>query len=217
MRTLKKILIFVPGILTFPGASRNWSGRAVTWTHIHTEARAEKVEYFCGPIGRAFGQKQRAEKLAATLNHYAGDWEITLVGHSNGADVILDCLSVYPYFPRISSLHLVNAACQASFERNGLNQLIAHNRVGEVFVYVAKKDLALRLASTVLGRRLGYGTLGLHGPRHLTGPSESRTTKILWPDWGHSDCWDDPNLDETLTNFINGRDRSPSGPLHSPS
>ena len=61
----QRVTIYVNGILTFPGSSNNWNGRAVTWTHLNRDARAEKVEYFCGPIDRAFGQKERAQKQRA--------------------------------------------------------------------------------------------------------------------------------------------------------
>ena len=37
--------------------------------------RAEKVEYWAGPIDRVFGQLGRAEKLYHTLRQYDG-WEI---------------------------------------------------------------------------------------------------------------------------------------------
>ena len=231
---VKTLLIFVPGILTFPGDSRNWSGRAVTFTHTRSYARAEKVEYFCGPIGRAFGQNNRCHKLYRTLDQYCSpyvqgrddspsprgegrgegkpvspsqQWHITLVGHSNGAAVIIGALSQFPC-PRIDSLHLVCGACESSFHKNRLNYLLTRNAVKEVSVYVAKKDLALRLAHTWAGRLLGYGVLGLHGARHVLPSVKRRVREIDWPEYGHSDCWHDNNLAETLSNFMPPSSRS---------
>ena len=214
---MRSLLIFVPGILTFPGDGRNWSGRAVTFTHLHSASRAEKVEYFCGPIGRAFGQQKRSEKLFRTLDQYRDDWHITLVGHSNGAAVILQTLNQC-YCPRIDSLHLVCAACESSFHKNGLNRLLSYPKespavklqhfnaptcgIREVSVYVGQRDLALRLAHSWAGRLLGYGVLGLHGPRHVLPSVEARVHKIAWPQFGHSDCWHDDHLSDTLENFL---------------
>lgn len=197
---MRSVLIFVPGILTFPGDGRNWSGRAVSWTHNHSGACAEKVEYFCGPIGRAFGQRERSRKLFHTLDQYRDNWNITLVGHSNGAAVILDCFD-YPC-PQIHSLHLVCGACESSFHANGLNDRLQKDDIGQIAVYVAGKDMMLALAHSWAGRFLGYGILGLHGPKHVSPMIADRVRTITWPAFGHSDCWSDDYLDETLENFL---------------
>jgi pimeloyl-ACP methyl ester carboxylesterase len=142
-------------------------------------------------------------------------WHITLVGHSNGAAVILDALTQFPC-PRIDSLHLVCAACESSFAKNRLNLLLSYPEnastlqrlnvatcgIGQVSVYVAKRDLALRLAHSWAGRLLGYGVLGLHGPRHILPSVAARVRVIDWPSFGHSDCWNEDNLNDTLENFI---------------
>ncbi len=194
-----RVHIFVNGILTFPGSSRNWTGRAVTWTHLNTEARAEKVEYFCGPIGRALGQRERAEKFAATLQHYQG-WQAIAVGHSNGADVILDGLRLAAW-PRLEELHLVCGACEADFNTNGLNLALLNDRIGKVFVYIGDRDQALRLAHTLPAQLLGYGVLGLHGPRNVRANVRDRVGELHWPDYGHSDCWHDDHFAQTMKHF----------------
>ncbi len=197
------INIYVPGILTFPGDGKNWDGRAVSHTIAGhwPDLAAEKVEYLCGPIDRAFGQKMRAEKLYRTVQQYALGWTINLVGHSNGCAVILAMLSDFPAWPDIGHLHLVCGACEASFEKNYLNAWLRTRRVGRASVYVAEDDAALRLAHSLPGRILGYGTLGLHGALDVAPDVAGRVNTVLWPNYGHSDCWSDSEFEQTMRYF----------------
>jgi hypothetical protein len=200
----------VNGILNFPGCSKNWNGKGVTWLHTDEAARplaarAEKIEYFCGPIDRAFGQKERAHKLFLTLNRYH-DWENTVAGHSNGADVILTMLRDYHGWPPITHLHLICAATNADFEKNGLNRWLRAGRIERVSVYVAGKDLALRLAHSFTGKLLGYGTLGLHGPTNVAEDVRERVNCVWsgpWLNYGHSGCWEAGNLPRTMRAIAN--------------
>jgi len=157
-----RVYIYVNGILTKPGDSDNWTGKAVTWTHLHTPHRAEKVEYWVGPISRAFnrGQKRRAGKLAKTIRFYAHrDWEIVLVGHSNGANVIGNASRLVPaeYRAAVIAVHLFAAAADPDFQKVGLNRWDA-----PVTLFNGGKDGALNFAHGA-GRILGYGGLGLMG------------------------------------------------------
>lgn len=192
--------LYVPGILTIPGESRNWSGRAVTRTHTMTERRAEKVEYFTGVLTRSLFQRQRAEKLARTLDYYL-TWDKRLIGHSNGCDVILDALALRGW-PRVEELHLVCGACEADFEKNGLNRALASRSLGRVFIYVAEKDLALGAARSVLGQFFGFGTLGLKGPQNVAAGVAGRVGTVEWRGLGHSDCWSDQHFNRTMNHFL---------------
>lgn len=199
---MKPLLVAINGILTFPGSSKNWTGKAVTWAHTHNlDFQGEKIEYFCGPIGRAFGQRGRSYKLFRTLSYYAGR-RIVLVGHSNGASVICHMMRDYPNFPHVEHLHLVCGACEADFQKNGLNMLIRERKIDRVTVYVAGNDRALRLAHTWLARFLGYGVLGLHGPLQVAAENEASVTVVKWPVYGHSDCWAENNFDFTMAGFV---------------
>jgi len=219
---MRQAFHLVNGILNFPGCSKNWNGRGVTWLHtdetaLPLEARAEKVEYLCGPVDRVLGQKERAHKLFLTLDRYHG-WANTLAGHSNGADVILTMMRDYHGWPTIQRLHLICGATNADFEKNGLNAWLRAERVHEVFVYVAGKDLALRLAHTLLGKLLGYGTLGLHGPRNVATDVDARVQTIWagpWINYGHSDCWAPRNFARTMRQLAGVTDGIPAGmPYH---
>lgn len=195
---MKTVFIYIPGILTFPG-SGNWVGKAVTWTMVNQPEEggcqhfAEKVEYLAGPISRAFSNGKRAKKLVRTLSFYdPKEWRIVLAAHSNGCDVVLDALKMADW-PPIAEIHLISGACEASFQKNGLNDA---DNVGAIWVYVAGKDFPLRLAGGFLARKLlGYGTLGAKGPLHVARTNVNVVTRHTF---GHGDWFTDANLDDTM-------------------
>lgn len=191
----RTVYIYVPGILTKPGEAKNWCGRAVTRTHLdHPGVCAEKVEYWTRALLRPIGQKGRADKLAKVLHYYrAAGWRIVLVGHSNGCDVILDALRDMGW-PRIEALHLVSAACEADFRKNGLNEF--GSSIGRIVVYIAGKDFALRMAGWLPGRWLGYGVLGKVGPQNVR--AGLKIAIIREPLYGHSDWFTDANFQGTM-------------------
>jgi hypothetical protein len=187
---VNKLFVYINGILTFPGESNNWTGRAVTWTHIHTPFRAEKIEYYVGPISRAFGQKKRAHKLVRTMEFYKG-WSFTLVGHSNGCEVIRDALEELEW-PVLDHLHLISGACNADFEQAGFNRLNC-----PVTVWRALQDQALKWVGNPIGRLLGYGVLGLTGPVNAKIPFET-----VDKNFGHSGWFSDEETDPTMLRII---------------
>jgi hypothetical protein len=195
----KLVYIWVNGILTFPGDSNNWNGKAATWINIHTPHKSEKIEYFVGPISRAFGQKKRSEKLARTMEFYK-DWDIILGGHSNGCDVILDALNVMKP-TNVKALHLISAACEADFERNGLNNL----NINDVHVYIAGKDRALQLAASWVGHILGYGILGKIGPQN----AKMKVETFLKSEFDHTDWFSKENFEYTMERITGYKGRTP--------
>jgi hypothetical protein len=195
----KIIFIYVNGIMTMPGKSENWNGKAVTWTHINTPYHAEKIEYFVGPISRVLGQKKRSQKLKKTMLFYLKKgWNVCLVGHSNGCDVIMDTLRSYDdaemtiVREQIVGIHLIAAAAQNDFNKNGLNRVNV-----PVFVYIGGKDWPLVLSSSA-GRAIGYGSLGKNGPKNST----VETTVHIEENFSHGDWFADENLDETFSHVM---------------
>jgi hypothetical protein len=185
MNPTNKVFLFVNGILTIPGQSENWTAHATTWVHLHTRHKAEKIEYFTGILGRPLYQRRRAEKLAHVLDEYLkAGFEITLAAHSNGCDVVLDALQSRAW-PKIKALHLISAANEADFDRNGLNQSL--HRIDDLTVWIAEKDWALALASTLPGQILGYGTLGRRGPVNARRPVQVRRASFGHGDWFAAD------------------------------
>lgn len=194
--------VFVNGIMNFPGASNNWNSNAVTHFTCYLQRFSEKLEYFSGPfMTRRMFQKRRAERLRKKLQRYIHKgWSVNLFAHSNGCDVVLDTLRDMQW-PRIEEIHLLSAACESDFEENGLNAALRNNMVGHVFVYVAERDLPLKLAGTLLGMFFGYGTLGRTGPMRVCNEIqcvEKRVTVIRQPDFGHSTWFKEENFNDTM-------------------
>ncbi len=202
MNPARTIYLFVNGIATWPGNFTNWNKRAVTYTHTRTDFRAEAFEYFCTPVTRPFREDEREKHFARSLKEYSDrGWDIICVGHSNGAAVILEGLADAGW-PRVKAVHLVCGACESNFWLNGLNTALDREVIGDVFVYVAECDWALRLAHTIPGKLLGYGTLGLHGARNVYLRVAARVHTIWWTPWGHSDCWLPHNFSRTMEHFF---------------
>lgn len=193
MSVRPRVYILVNGIMNWPGDWKDWNVKACPLVNALAAVNkwnmvADRLEYFCGPIGRAFGQRRRARKLKRMVEAYRGTHDLVLVGHSNGCDLVLDALKMMGW-PRVEELHLFSGACQADFRKNGLNDAIVDGRVGHVSVYVAGKDVWLRLAHTLVGRWLGYGTLGLSGPTDMSAAAQVKVELFTEPSFGHSTWW----------------------------
>lgn len=182
MSARKHVFILVNGILTRPGASDGWCDRAVTWLHLHTDSRAEKFEYAAGALTRRFWQQARARAIANMVGYYArSGYEISLVGHSNGCDLIGRVIELTAGDFR--SAHLFAAAAEAGDFDWPLGLNLEH-----LFLYVSAADRALQLAG--LSRKLfgwaglGYGDLGRRVPPDLA--ESPRVTVHRRDDYGHS-------------------------------
>lgn len=198
----KTVYIFVNGIMTLPGCSDNWNSKAVT--HFILRAQfAEKLEYFTAPfLTRRLLQKRRAAKLRLKLQYYTNeDWNIILVGHSNGGDVILDTLKDAGW-PRIKAIHFIAGACEADFGENGLNDAMRTGRIGEVFVHIGERDIPLKLAGTLLGMISGYGQLGRTGPMRVHPGVDNRVHVKRYPEYGHSTFFSDENFESTMGEIL---------------
>jgi pimeloyl-ACP methyl ester carboxylesterase len=211
VKAARHVLVFINGILAAPGDSEGWTDRAVTWTHLHTDFRAEKLEYFTGALTRRLYQRERARKFARMLERYAdAGFTFSLIGHSNGCDLILRIAQLLALVHPIRHVHLVAAAAEADAERNGLNELLCEGTVGRAQIYASRADRALGLARltsrplSLLG--LGYGSLGLTGPANIAAAVASRVSVIDRPGFGHSTWFADefdasPSVTPRLTPF----------------
>jgi len=196
-----KVYIFVNGIMNNPGQSDNWTDRAVTWMHIHTAPDvipAEKFEYFTGPLTRRLFQQYRSNKLARVLSFYFGaDFDVVLVGHSNGCDIICRVLDMLTH--PVKEVHLISPACHKPAYHNGL--------VEQLYVYIGGQDKAMKwakLSEKLLGRwGLGYGSLG--------GISRTEAQRLFGvsnvnyePAFGHSTWFEKgPLFDMTMSSILN--------------
>lgn len=165
--THKRAFVFVNGILTNAGAHDGWTDRAVTWTQTRTPYKAEKWEYSTTALMRRLRQQSRAEKIATMLRYYQdAGFEVVLVGHSNGCDIIARVLALRGVEPwhfagPVRSAHLFAPAADAADFRRAL----ADADLRSLFLYGSANDRALQLGSISraltgwLG--LGYGSMGL--------------------------------------------------------
>lgn len=179
----RHVCICVNGILTNPGESDGWTDRAVTWLQTRTSARAEKFEYACGAILRRLRQQQRAEAISRMCGFYfAAGFSVSLIGHSNGCDLIARVLELTPQ--RFARVHLFAAAADWAPFAYALHM----GRVDRVALYVSANDRALRLGH--LSRRLlgwlglGYGNLGCVVP--AAAEANPQVTVSRHDDYGHS-------------------------------
>ena len=221
----RRVFLFVNGIHVLPGDAEGWTDRAVTWTHIHTDARGEKFEYATTFATRLIRQQARAEKFARMIGYYAKshhggtegtEWEINLVGHSNGCEIILRTLRFLQKETKgtkIGSIHLIAAACEADFWRNGLNELLADGLLGRACVYVGGKDRALKIAkATEPVLRMfgaGYGSLGLTGPINPLFVRAGCIETIVEPEFDHSTWFEKgERFDRTMGMVTSQTDRT---------
>lgn len=163
------IYIFVNGILTNPEDVGAWTDYAVEWINKNTEGKADKMEYRSGVLTRRWFQNERVQNLQKICKRYLGD-KIILVGHSNGCDII-ERMIRKGLTGKIQEIHLIAAASEHDFIKNGYNTALKAERVGKIFVYTSPIDEALRKArwsKKLFGwLGLGYGYLGLIGPSRV--------------------------------------------------
>lgn len=177
----RRVFICVNGILTAPGDSEGWTDRAVTWLHTRTRFHAEKFEYACGPLTRRLRQQWRAEAIAKMCEFYfAADFDVNLVGHSNGCDLIARVMDLQED-RAFGSVHLFAAATDwGALEYANFRRLT---------LYVSANDRALQVAriSRTLGgwAGLGYGDLGRRVPSAAV--ADPRVAVARRDDFGHSD------------------------------
>lgn len=196
----RRVFIFINGILATPGDSDGWTDRAVTWMHTRTPdgIYGEKFEYATGPLTRRLLQGVRAQAIARMVQFYhRANFEVSLVGHSNGCDLIarvIDGLNV-----RVRSVHLfAPAADGADFIRAR-----REGSCGHLYLYGSVKDRALgiwaRFSRRLLGwAGLGYGSLGIeHAVFAAALPGF--VTDCSNDTFGHSDWFArDTHFDDTM-------------------
>lgn len=194
----RRVYICVNGILTRPGDSDGWTDRAVTWINTRTIAKAEKWEYATGAIFRRLRQQERAQKIATLIAYYEREgYEVILVGHSNGCDIIARVLAlrgreVWYYTRPIRSVHLFAAAAEPAPFLTALDA----QTVGRIHIYRGGKDAALLVGSWsrhLFGwAGLGYGTLGREDPDDTAALElayRPGVTVINEPGYSHSTWW----------------------------
>jgi pimeloyl-ACP methyl ester carboxylesterase len=207
MSEQQTIFILVNGINTPPGDPKDWNKRACSWVHLNTPFKAQCDEYWTTALTVPFRKWQRARVLADLIRQFRG-WRVILIAHSNGAWVVVNALQLLKWTVPIAELHLVSGACDANFVRNGLNFGLVTYGIEFCAVYIAGKDMAMRIEDTIAGRSLFGITskpLGLAGATNLDAKVASnpkRFQTIVKDDYGHSSWWLPDNFDSTMRMLV---------------
>ena len=180
----RSVWICVNGIHANPGDSDGWTDRAVTWLHLHTDARAEKWEYAAQWLTRRLMQQARAQAIATMVKFYADQgFKITFLAHSNGADLFERVLDLIDPI-KIEAAHLIAPACKGET----LKVALEGKQLGWLHLYGSPNDGAMKLAKLsqqlVGWAGLGYGDLG--GRIEGFATHVPRTTAHVDPTQSHS-------------------------------
>lgn len=195
-----KVYILINGILTNPSNINGWTDIMCTKLNQIDNIKCEKFEYFSDPFFRRLTQRKNTEALIKLIKQYDGH-SITLVGHSNGCDlisrVLLSGLSV-------DKIIMIQGAVESDCWINGVNQSILDGNLKSITFYCSKNDLVLKYIapiSKILGGwiGLGYGSLGYTGPVNLI---KSNTVKIKWHKGGHGTLLHGRYLDNLIKDII---------------
>jgi predicted alpha/beta hydrolase family esterase len=210
----ERFYIFVNGIRASTEDLEGWHFRAERWVETHTDSPADTCQYHVFALTRWFEQPRLVTKLARFVNEVYDDafragrtLELVLVGHSNGCAVICDAIRKYRL--QVQEVHLIAAAAEASFQKNGLNDALLTGRVRHAYVYYDPQDPALKLARwTHWIKLLRYGFLGLIGPKYVDRRCWNRHSCLCRPGWGHSGYFIAGPRFEALMRFITKTDNT---------
>lgn len=197
-----RFYLLVNGILSSPGDVKAWTDRAESWIEDKTRFNAGRFEYFSGALTRRLYQNSRVEKMSSIISRISSD-SIYLVGHSNGCDLIERF--VRKTSRRIEEIHLVAAASEKDFRKNGFNKALLSNQIGKIFIYRSHGDRALKLANWTqpfiswLG--LGYGSLGYTGAKNVNGLVKSRVIEVEFG-FDHTDYFSDVQFELTMRTIV---------------
>lgn len=198
----KTIYIFVNGIMTNPEDVEAWTDRAVGWIAHNTEFKSDKMEYRSGTLTRRFYQNKRVQNLQKICKAYLGD-RIVLVGHSNGCDIIQKMAT--KGMLKIHEIHLIAAASEHDFIKNGYNRALKRETIEKIFIYTSPIDEALkkaRLSTKLFGwLGLGYGYLGLVGPLNVNPEVKDRVVVHNEP-MGHSQWFSKKFFERTMQTIL---------------
>jgi len=195
----RRIYIFVNGILCRPGNADHWTDRAVTWIHTNTSYRAEKFEYLAAPLVRFLFQDRRALTLAKMLSFYdSRNWEIVLVGHSNGCDVITKAMQHRLEDKRdeqFDQVHFYAPAIIPSAGIPALKDMLERQSIYKLVINVGGCDRVLKTLQGLGGllRKLGarYGAIGGMNPDKLAFIFGGYKAKVqVHPCKGHTTFFD---------------------------
>lgn len=200
----KRYYFGINGIMNDPSSLYGCTDVWEDWIEENTEFQAGKFEYQCGPLlTKDLYQNARVENVRIKLNRISSD--LYMIGHSNGCDIIQRYVGSSAR--KIKELHLVAAASEADFRKNGYNAALKENRVDYIHVYYSKNDKTLegrfnsKLNSLLRKVGMGYGTLGYTGPKYIDPLYRDRVILHEW-DCKHSEYYNADNLTKLMNTIV---------------
>ena len=201
----------------FLGGWHDWPNQACVWVNTNPVLKntyAATLLYFTTPWFAGLTRHRRALSLSKLIRAYSvKDWRIVIVAHSEGTATALLALRLAGW-PKVHALHLLSGACDANFERNGLNFAMHCEKVEKVFCYGEEKDSAMKLENSWIGKlcfliNLKDASLGLvkedvdgfRLARNVSASQRGKVTERFAPD-GHSDWFLPSNFDNTMQHCV---------------
>jgi pimeloyl-ACP methyl ester carboxylesterase len=207
-----RYFFFINGINLKKNAYFDWHLNAARWVQSDQcpeRWQAEPFSYQVSALDRWLHQQSIINSFAQVLGDHVEDKSndrVTLCGHSNGCAVICGVLRQNPTI-KVDELHLIAAAAQNDFVKNGLGRALSTGQVNQVFLHCSHADSALAWAKRT--RWLGwfnsgweYGWMGLDGPVNTPTIYDGKCT-IWYPGYDHSSYFEPLNFDHVMHRVIN--------------
>jgi pimeloyl-ACP methyl ester carboxylesterase len=209
--------VFINGIRT-PLTDRAYSDPQAAW-NLRAEAWCEErgihnhtYRYYTPAVTRFLHQAQFAEIAKEKIDDCYQPRTV-LVGHSNGADICIRAAKLCK--AKIDQLVLIAGAADERFDANGLNDLLLEQKVRRVSVWWSASD------DTLLGARtwtswlrpfgLGYGWLGLVGPKRVSPLVKHRVLTRVYTGFRHSTYFTEQQFPLTMRHIMTDAAESVEG------
>jgi hypothetical protein len=198
---IETVVIVVPGLGADTSDNAGFAPRLARDVCGEYGFKGVEVRYYAGPLLRRLSLSRIVRDVVEDATFFLErGYRVRMVGFSNGAEVICRALRAMDLKVgwQVDRVALFGAACDASFNDNGLNRALMLHEVREVVVGVSKADSVLsrwaRLSRLLFGwLRLGFGTLGYSGPVEVH-PAVRRWVVLVSRDYGHSDWMGAPEV-----------------------
>lgn len=193
---MKPTYMVVNGIMTDSDDVNGWTD--IFEDYYQNEGfTCNRYEYTCGVFKSLF-QGKRVRDIATICKRISRP--LVYVGHSNGCEIFSRLIKETDI--KFQAVHLLNAAMEADFEKNGLNYGLCSGKVGRIYMYCSESDLALRdwaSKTTFLGKiGLGYGIAGYTGPKNILEKVKHRVFVEWNNNFGHSDMLKPDHIQDTF-------------------
>lgn len=194
---MKHQYLVVNGILSNPSDISGWTDLFEDF-YQNEGYSCSRYEYFSGAITRFIKQGKRVEELSKIIKRINNP--LVYVGHSNGCELFGRLMKESD--STFESAHLFAAAMNSDFKENGLNYALLTKRVKKIYLYCSTRDLVLKnwasKTSFLKFMGLGYGTLGLTGPKNVL-EQVNHKVETTWSDsFDHSDWFKPENIQKSF-------------------